>query len=87
MRLFCLYAATVKVDVEFVMAANYSGFSSRREHQTVRLSAFVAGGRQADQPGERLMHTAALSSSPNARLCVIDGLQSQWLNSAAKASS
>lgn len=42
----------------------------------VRLSAFVAGGIQAEQPRERLMHTAALSSSLNAHLYVINGLRS-----------
>lgn len=57
MCLLFLFTAIVKDGVQFVMAANYGGFSFRRKHQTVQLSAFVTGGRQADQPGKRPMHT------------------------------
>lgn len=42
----------------------------------VRLSAFVTEGTQRDQRRERPMHTAALSSSLNAHLYVINGLLS-----------
>lgn len=74
--LLFLFSAIVKDGEQFVMAANYRGFLSRRQHQTGRLSAFVAGGRQADQSVERPMHTAALHSSLNALLYVINGPQS-----------
>ena len=72
------FTPIVKDSVQFVMAASYKGFSSRRQHQTVRLSAFVAAGGRADQPGERLVCTASLPSSPSlsAHLSVINGLQS-----------
>lgn len=69
-----VFTAIVKGGVQCVMASNYGGFSSRGQHQMVRLSAFVAGGIQAEQRRERLMHTAAFSSSLNAHLYVINGL-------------
>jgi len=58
------------------MTTNYRGLSSRRQHQTVPLSAFVAGGRQASW-GE----TAALSSPPNVHLYTINRLQKDQFNS------
>lgn len=42
-----LFTAIVKDGVQFVMATNYRGLSSRRQHEMVQLSAFVAVGMQA----------------------------------------
>lgn len=57
-----LFTAIVKDGVQFVMATNYRGLSSRRQHQTVQLSAFVAGGRQAAW-GEADAHSSTFFSS------------------------
>lgn len=58
-----LFTAIVKDGVQFVMATNYRGLSSRRQHERFNCQPLLLWACR--QPRERLMHTAELSSLLN----------------------
>lgn len=64
-----VFTVIVKGGEYCLMAANYRGFSSRMQHQMVPLSAFVAGGMQADQPRETDEHSSPFFFSESPSLC------------------
>lgn len=64
-----VFTAIVKGGEYCLTAANYRGFSSRRQHQMVPLSAFVAGGMQADEPRETDAHSSPFFFSECPSLC------------------